>query len=72
VVPEATVTILNKATGRTIDSETTSSGVYTSGSLVPGVYTVRIEARGFRHRATVTVQVALLPGANIKLQVRHR
>jgi len=71
VVPEATVTILNKATGRTIDSETTSSGVYTSGSLVPGVYTVRIEAKGFQTtELTVTVQVGVTTGGNIKLQVR--
>src|SRR6267142_1537143 len=71
VVPEATVTILNKATGRTIDSETTSSGVYTSGSLVPGVYTVRIEAKGFQTtELTATVQVGVTTSGNIKLQVR--
>jgi hypothetical protein len=71
VVPEAKVTILNKATGRTIDSETTSSGVYTSGSLVPGVYTVRIEAKGFQTtELTATVQVGVTTGGNIKLQVR--
>src|SRR5450432_319355 len=71
VVPEARVTILNKATGRNIDSETTSSGVYTSGSLIPGVYTVRIEAKGFQTtELTATVQVGVTTGGNIKLQVR--
>src|SRR5258707_9672184 len=71
VVPEAKVTILNKATGRAIDSETTSSGVYTSGSLLPGVYTVRIEAQGFQTtELTATVQVGVTTGGNIKLQVR--
>ncbi len=71
VVPEAKVTILNKATGRAIDSETTSSGVYTSESLLPGVYTVRIEAQGFQTtELTATVQVGVTTGGNIKLQVR--
>ncbi len=70
VVPEAKVTILNKATGRTIDSATTSSGVYTSGSLVPGIYTVRVEVSGFQAvELTATVQVGVTTGGNIKLQV---
>jgi Carboxypeptidase regulatory-like domain len=70
VVPEARVTILNKATGRTIDSTSTSSGVYTSGSLVPGVYTVRIEVSGFQAvELTATVQVGVTTSGNIKLQV---
>ncbi len=70
VVPEASVTILNKATGRTIDSTTTSSGVYTSGSLVPGVYTVRAQVNGFQTtELTVTVQIGVTTGGNIKLQV---
>ena len=71
VVPEAKVTILNKATGRTIDSTTTSSGVYTSGSLVPGVYTVRVAVSGFQIvELTAAVQVGVTTGGNIKLQVR--
>jgi hypothetical protein len=70
-VPQAKVTILNKATGRTIDTTTTSSGVYTSGSLVPGVYTVRVEVSGFQAVAlTAAVQVGVTTGCNIKLQVR--
>ena len=71
VVPEASVTILNKATGRTIDSTSTSSGVYTSGSLVPGLYTVRSEAKGFQTtELTLTVQVGTTSGGNVKLAVR--
>src|SRR5882724_2888356 len=70
VVADAKVTILNKATGRTIDSTTTSSGVYTSGSLVPGVYTVRVEVSGFQTtELTATVQVGVTTNGNIKLQV---
>src|SRR5712692_10554497 len=71
VVPQAKVTIANKATGRTIDSTTTSSGVYTSGSLVPGVYTIRVEAPGFQTtELTASVQVGVTTGGNIKLPVR--
>jgi hypothetical protein len=70
VVSNAKVTIANKATGRTIDSTTTTSGVYTSGSLVPGVYTVRVESTGFETtELTVTVQVGVTTGGSIKMQV---
>jgi hypothetical protein len=48
VVPDAKVTITNKDTGATLDSISTSAGTFTSGSLVPGTYTVRVEAPSFK------------------------
>src|SRR5579863_3250241 len=48
VVRGATVTVTNKATGGTIQATTDSSGIYTSGALTPGTYTIRVEAKGFK------------------------
>ena len=47
VVPGATITITNKATGQASKTTSTASGTYSSGALTPGDYEVRIEAKGF-------------------------
>src|SRR5439155_417477 len=48
LVNGAKVIITNKAAGQTITLTTSSSGTYTSGSLFPGNYVVRVEAKGFQ------------------------
>ena len=53
VVPGANVSITNKATGRQLNLTTNSAGLYNSGPLTPGDYTVRVEAPGF---ATTEIQ----------------
>src|SRR6266700_3877171 len=58
LVNGAKVIITNKAAGQTITLTTSSSGTYTSGSLLPGNYVVRVEAKGFQtSELPVTVQV---------------
>src|SRR5438105_8104834 len=47
VVPEATVTILNRATGSSQTLTTTSTGLFNQPSLDPGTYQVTIKAQGF-------------------------
>ncbi|HUY12317.1 MAG TPA: TonB-dependent receptor [Terriglobia bacterium] len=47
VVPGATVTVTNQATGVTFTQPTNSSGVYYFRSLIPGTYTVKVVAQGF-------------------------
>jgi hypothetical protein len=47
VVTAAKVTITNTDTGQTLNLVTNSSGIYNSGSLVPGNYSVRAQA-GFQ------------------------
>src|SRR5271165_328024 len=47
VVAGAKVTITG-STGQTIKTTTGAQGGYSSGSLVPGAYTVRVEAKGFK------------------------
>ena len=47
-VATAKVTITSKATGAKVSPAVTGAGEYNSGPLVPGDYTVRVEAPGFK------------------------
>lgn len=47
VIPGATVTILNTATGVSRILTTDSAGLYNAPTLIPGTYTVRAEAKSF-------------------------
>jgi len=68
VVAGARVTITDKATGQVITQTTTSAGTYTSGSLIPGDYVVRVEAKGFKTLdVTVPVEVGVTAAGNFKL-----
>ena len=70
VVPNAKVTITNKDTAAALDTTTTSAGTFTSGSLVPGNYTVRVEAPSFKTvSATYVVQINVITSANLKLEL---
>src|SRR6202008_297860 len=70
VVSNAKISITNKATAQAISTSSTSSGTYTSGALVPGDYTVRVEAPGFKSlTANVFVQVGVTASGNFKLEV---
>jgi Carboxypeptidase regulatory-like domain len=65
----AKVTITGKATGGLVQVVTSSTGLYSSGPLLPGNYTVRVEAKGFKTaQFAVTTRVAELSGADVKLQ----
>jgi hypothetical protein len=68
VVPGATVTITNVATGQVTKLTSSSSGTYASGALIPGEYSVRIEAKGFQTQVlTVPVQVGNIAPGSAKL-----
>jgi hypothetical protein len=70
VVPDAKVTIANKDTGAVLDMSTTSAGTFVSGSLVPGNYTLRVEAPSFKTvTATYAVQINQVSSATIKLEL---
>src|SRR5690242_10567881 len=70
VVPGATVTIRNTATGQTVVRTTTGSGVYNSGPLNPGDYTVAVSASGFGAvNLPTVVTVGNITSGNIKLGV---
>ncbi len=57
VVPGATITITEAATGQSYKLQTTASGDYTRPALPPGIYTVTAEATGFRRVAQQKVEV---------------
>jgi hypothetical protein len=70
VVPNAKVTITNKDTGASNDTTTSSAGTFTSGSLIPGNYTVRVEAPSFKTvSASYVVQINQVSSATIKLEL---
>jgi hypothetical protein len=70
VVNAAQVTITNKATGQVVTTQTTRSGTYSSGALLPGTYTLRVAAKGFKTvQQTITVQVDITASGNVKLEV---
>jgi hypothetical protein len=70
VVSGAKVTITNLGTNQAANFATTSSGLYNSGSIVPGRYKVTVEAKGFKTTEMgLTVQVGAVTTANIPLEV---
>jgi hypothetical protein len=70
VVGGAKVTITNRATAQAIGVTTNSAGAYSSGSLIPGDYVVRVEAKGFKtSEVPVNVQVNTTASANLKMQL---
>jgi hypothetical protein len=69
VVPSAKITITGP-TGQTVHVTTSQSGAYSAGALIPGVYTVRIEAKGFKTTQTpITVQIGNTANGSIKLEI---
>ncbi len=69
-VPAAQVTLVGKATGQTVTSQTNQQGGYTFGGLIPGQYQVRIEAKGFQTaQIDVTVQVGQTATANAQIEI---
>jgi hypothetical protein len=57
VVPNATITVTNKATGGARKLTSASEGAYTVENLLPGEYEIRVEAAGLGAQiaaATVT------------------
>jgi len=58
VIPGATVNITEVATGRVIKLVTNEVGRYSVRNLVPGKYTVRVEAAGFTTKVTENVPIS--------------
>lgn len=70
VVAGARVKITNRETGQVVTTTTSGAGAYSSGGLLPGNYSVRVEAKGFRtSELPVVVQVTVTASGNIKLEV---
>jgi hypothetical protein len=70
VVPNATVTLVSKATNATQTTQTTDEGVYRFVSLQPGIYTVTTTSGGFAPTSLdVEAQVGRSTDANFTLGV---
>jgi hypothetical protein len=69
-VPNAQITITNSGTGITRTATTDASGLYNSGSLNPGQYSIQVTAPGFQTlQSTVGVNVNVVSGGNFRLSV---
>jgi outer membrane receptor protein involved in Fe transport len=71
VVPSAKVTVTNQATGVDTPIASSSSGVFDAPSLIPGKYTVTVEATGFKKyvRKDVNVSADQINQADVRLDV---
>ena len=61
----AAVSIENTGTSLTTRTTTTNSGFYTVTNLIPGEYTVRVEAPGFRQFLTTGIRLSVDTGVRI-------
>src|SRR5271157_5352180 len=69
-VPGAKVTITHIDTGVTTNVTTNSSGFYNSGSIAPGRYSVKAEAKGFEtSEEQVNVRIANNTAVNFNLKI---
>ena len=48
MLPDAQVTLIDEATGITHTLHTNRQGLYVFAALVPGTYSVKVEANGFK------------------------
>src|SRR5579872_7345334 len=71
VVPDAAVTLTDKATGNSRTATTTSSGQYIFAYVVPGTYDVKVTKQGFQTTVVSNqiVQVGTQLTVNAKLQI---
>ncbi|WP_158750050.1 TonB-dependent receptor [Acidobacterium sp. S8] len=69
VVPDAKVTITNQGTGVENHATTSSAGTYAVTGLTPGVYSITVEASGFKKdvQNSVNVDVANTSTRNVTL-----
>ncbi len=69
VVAGANVTITG-STAQTIHVTTSGSGSYSASALIPGPYSVRVEAKGFKTaQLSLTVQVGNAANGSVRLEV---
>ncbi len=71
VIPGATVTATNAATGVKTERQTTGAGLYVLSPLAPGEYKISVMATGFRQleQDKVVVDALTTVGLNLTLQV---
>src|SRR5580658_6364747 len=69
VLPNAKVTVTGP-TGQTLQAKSNSSGEYSFGGLIPGSYSVRVEAKGFKtSQMALEVKVDNSANGSVKLEI---
>jgi len=68
-VPGASVTIVNEQTGARRTLAANDAGIYQFSTVVPGIYTVSVEANGFRKYARKGVEVAAQSTARVDVKL---
>jgi Carboxypeptidase regulatory-like domain/TonB dependent receptor len=70
-VPQADIAVTNQQTGVVVNATTTSAGTYNISSIIPGIYTVTVQAKGFK--STTKRDIAVVANqenvADINLEV---
>lgn len=70
VVPNAHITITNKATGEIQKISSSGTGIFSSGPLTSGNYELRVQAPGFQTAVTtIAVEVGVSATGNTRLSV---
>jgi hypothetical protein len=71
VIPKATVSATNQASGVTTTATSTGAGLYSVTPLIPGVYTVTVKANGFQilNQKNIEVNGLTITGYNATLSV---
>src|SRR5215831_12780936 len=71
VVPNATVTRINEGTKAERDTKSNDEGQYVFTAVVPGTYTVKVEASGFKttNQSGVSVEAASTRALDVELAV---
>ncbi len=72
VVPGATVTLTNNATGAERTAETSSNGTFDFQALQPGTYIATVEAAGFKRAVVRDIVVSVASSAQVCISVRGR
>jgi hypothetical protein len=69
-LPNAKVTLTDQNKGTKFETTTNEAGNYTKGQLIPGTYTVEVEAQGFRKTASKDVIVNVNDAARVDMSVQ--
>lgn len=69
MIPNATVRLMNPATGAPRRVATNQEGVFSFPSLPPGVYTITVEAAGFQAQSRANVEIQVQQTARVDFTV---
>jgi hypothetical protein len=70
-IPNANVIVTNNATGVALTRQTTGDGLYTVSPILPGIYTVKVQAQGFSDflQKNLTANALSMTSLNIAMKI---